>query len=78
MAAYEEKHNVGHISARQALVRLDRIRDEFISRSFHRSVHDPAAHDLCVNLDSLSVETATEIILRGLEVRFPHAKLHAV
>jgi cytidylate kinase-like protein len=75
VAAYEEKHSVGHIPARQALLRLDRIRDEFISRSFHRSVTDPAAHDLCVNLDSLGIETAEEIILRGLEVRFPHAKL---
>jgi cytidylate kinase-like protein len=75
VAAYAEKHSVGHISARQALLRLDHIRDDFISRSFHRSVTDPAAHDLCVNLDSLGIETAEEIILRGLEVRFPHAKL---
>ena len=76
--AYEKEHNVGRLTARQALLRLDHSRDEFISRSFHRSVHDPSSYDLCVNLDSLSTETAEEIVLRSLEVRFPHEKIHAI
>ena len=76
--AYEKEHGVDHVPARQALLRLDRSRDEFISRSFHRSVNDPESHDLCVNLDSLSIETAEEIVLRALEVRFPPAQRGAV
>jgi cytidylate kinase len=76
--AYEKQHGLGHTAARQALLRLDRIRDDFISRSFHRSVTDPASHDLCVNLDSLGIETAEEIIVRGLEVRFANARFHTV
>jgi cytidylate kinase len=77
VAAYEKENAVGHTAARQALLRLDRIRDEFIARSFHRVVTDPASHDLCVNLDSLGIEAATDIVLRALEVRFPHAALRS-
>jgi Cytidylate kinase-like family len=77
VAAYEKENEVSHTAARQALLRVDRMRDEFIARSFHRVVADPASHDLCVNLDSLGIDAATEIVLRALEVRFPHAELRS-
>lgn len=77
LTTYETEHEVSHTAARQALLRLDRIRDEFIARSFHRTVTDPASHDVCVNLDTLGVDAAEEIVLRALEVRFPHAVLRS-
>jgi cytidylate kinase len=57
--------------ARRALLRLDRERSEFVRRSFHCEVNDPQAYDLCVNLDTLSLDAAARIVLQALRSRFP-------
>jgi hypothetical protein len=62
---------LGHDAARHELAQLDRVRAEFISRSFHRIVDDPATHDLCINLDDFDLDGATEVVLRALGARFP-------
>jgi hypothetical protein len=62
-------------AARHELARLDRIRAEFVSRSFHRIVDDPASHDLCINLDAFGLDEATEIVQRALVAHFPGVPL---
>lgn len=57
--------------ARRELVRLDRERGEFISRSFHREIDQPLSHDLCVNLETLGLDACEALVLGALGARFP-------
>jgi cytidylate kinase len=75
LAYYQKLHGGTHAAARRELLRLDRIRAEFVSRSFHRGVEDPASYDLCINLDVLGPDAATEIVLHALAMRFPQSQL---
>lgn len=61
-------------AARRDLVRLDRERGDFIARSFHRHADDPAAHDLCLNLDTLGLDEAASIVVQALAARFPQLR----
>ena len=56
---------------RRALRRLDRVRGEFVWKSFHRVVDDPLGYDLCVNLDRMDIEAAARVIVAALQERFP-------
>lgn len=58
--------------ARRELLRIDRLRGDFVRRSFHREVNDAAGYDLSVNLDSLSLDAAAHVVLEALRSRFPH------
>lgn len=68
---YAEANGTTIDEARHGLARLDRVRVEFVSRSLHRHVDDPAVHDLCINLDRLGVDQAASLILQALSQRFP-------
>ena len=57
--------------ARRQLLRFDRERSDFVRRSFHREVNDPLAYDVCVNLDTLSLDVAARIVIECLRSRFP-------
>lgn len=57
--------------ARRELLRIDRLRGDFVRRSFHREVNDSVAYDLSVNLDSLSLDGAAHVVLEALRSRFP-------
>jgi hypothetical protein len=70
-----KESGIGHDAARHELARLDRVRAEFVSRGFHRVADDPASHDLCINLDAVGIESATEIVVGALAVQFPHSEL---
>ena len=71
---YQHEHGGTHEAAHRELARLDRERGDFVLRSFHRNAEDPLSYDLCVNLDSLSLEVAEDVIVRALEAKFPHLK----
>jgi hypothetical protein len=68
---YSQEHQLSAEGARRELARQDRSRAEFVSRGFHRDVDDPASHDLCINLDAVELNSATEILVRALALRFP-------
>ena len=71
LETYVAEHGCAHEHARRELARLDRERYEFIAKSFHREVDDPAHYDLCLNLDSLGLEAAEAVVLQALMARFP-------
>jgi cytidylate kinase len=75
IAAFVEKHGGGHEAARHELLRLDRERAEFVSRSFRRDADDPANHDLGVNLGTLGLDEAVAVVVQALSLRFPRAAL---
>lgn len=67
----EQREETGRAQARRTLLRFDRERSDFVRRGFHREVNDPQAYDLCVNLDTLSVDAAAQTVLQALRSRFP-------
>lgn len=74
LARWQEEHPGRSVAdARRGLARLDRERAEFIWRSFHRVVDDPLSYDLCLNLDSLGLQTAASVVAVALQDRFPEA-----
>jgi cytidylate kinase len=52
---------------------LDAEQKAFIRQSFGRDVDDPLGYDVVVNLGTLSLESATGIVLAALERKFAPA-----
>jgi cytidylate kinase len=67
----QQEHGGTVAEARRALARRGRERSEFVLRSFHRDADDPLVYELCVNLDTLGLEAAEQVVLTALEARFP-------
>lgn len=73
-----EALRIGHDAARREVAALDRTRADFVARSFRRDVDDPASHDLCLNLDSMSVEAGADVLIQALALRFPQTTLQQI
>jgi cytidylate kinase len=54
-------------AAREDAEKTDRERAEFVRKNFGRDVANPLHYDLILNTGEMSMEDATEIVLRALE-----------
>ncbi len=63
--------------ARKMVQQIDDERAAFIRRHFHREIEDPLAYDMILNMARLGIDTAVELIERGLREKLasrPHAQ----
>lgn len=60
-------------AARAELERLDRERLHFVRHHYHRDASDPCAYDLVVNVGSISLSGAAEIVAGAYRAKFPNA-----
>ena len=57
--------------AESIIAETDRHRAQFIQENFHVSDADPLLYDLVINTSEIALETATELIVRAVEAKFP-------
>jgi hypothetical protein len=65
-----QRDGVDQEQARRYLEQTDRARRAFIREYFHSDVTDPHLYDLVLNLEHLSLEEASELIVSQCERRF--------
>jgi len=68
--------------AESVIAETDRQRARFVEEHFHESDSNPLLFDLVINTGEITLETASDLIIRTLEARFPqvlqarHAREH--
>jgi cytidylate kinase len=65
-----QREGMDKTQARRYLEQTDRTRRAFIRENFHCDVTDPNLYDLVLNLEYLSLEEASELIVSQCERRF--------
>jgi cytidylate kinase len=59
--------------AERIISEYDQQREEFIRENFGQSDGDPLLYDLVVNTAEIFLETAADVVVQGVEGRFPDA-----
>ena len=57
--------------AESIIAETDRQRAQFIQENFQESDANPLLYDLVINTGEIALETATELIVRAVEAKFP-------
>lgn len=65
----QEIHHLGHDMAGSFIREGDNARARHVQTNFGQDVGDPHAYDLVINTDRISSETATRLVLTGLQER---------
>ena len=65
-----ERLEMSPSAAEQFIDEIDKGRSDFVWRYFHRDVADPHLYDLVINLEHMSRDAATDLILSDYQLRF--------
>lgn len=58
--------------AEKIVIKSDKERAAFVLRFFHRDIEEPQCYDMVINLGSLTLSAAEEIIMQALKAKFPY------
>ena len=56
--------------ARQTVVTIDRDRQTFVRENYQQDVEDPTRYDLMLNLATLSLAQATDVVITAYRAKF--------
>lgn len=63
--------------AERIIADTDRQRSQFIEENFQQSDGDPLLYDLVINTGTISLDTATDLVVQLTEARFPQVRMAA-
>jgi cytidylate kinase len=66
VVAYEQ---IGEKEARDKVLAFDRLREQFIRKTFGQDIHNPHLFDMVINTGRIPPEAAGELILQALQLR---------
>lgn len=65
-----QKQNMSRPEALGYVAKMDKDRQAFMRRFFHQKADDPLAYDLVINMATLDLQVASEIVVQALKTKF--------
>ena len=63
---------IGRLEAEILIAETDKQRAHYIDENFRQSDANPLLYDLVINTGAIALETAAELVVRGVKAKFPH------
>ncbi|NIR47740.1 cytidylate kinase-like family protein [candidate division KSB1 bacterium] len=73
-----QKQELDRKEADKLVKRADAERSAFIRRFYHQDAENPLCYDLVLNLGTLSLPIAEEMVIQALKARFPQFKINSL
>lgn len=65
-----KQNKMSRAEASRNVEQMDKHRQAFLRRFFHKKTDDPLCYDLVLNMDTLNLQIATDLIVKALKSKF--------
>jgi len=71
-----QEQNMSRTEALRYVEKMDKDRHAFMRRFFHQKADDPLSYDLVLNMATLNLQVASEIVVRALKTKFANSNFN--